>query len=100
MERKKGRKHIKQKGDTYYMTRRFKWFLVNGFKSYPDWDIDMQEEARERVVHEYVQRLYNGSADQMLDDLRWEIETDLQQFIQDEHYEVCQLLRDIQQELG
>ena len=89
-----------QKQDTYLMVKRFKWWLTNGFQSYPDWDADLQEEARERVVHEYVQRLDTGSADQMLEDLKWEIKMDLQLFEADEHYEVCQLLRDIEQELG
>ena len=39
------------------MTKRFKWWLVNGFSSYPEWDTDLQENARERVVHEYVHRI-------------------------------------------
>jgi len=78
----------------------FKSWLLHEFKSYPEWDVDLQEEARELVVHEYVQSIYAGSADQMLEDLKWEIKMDLQLFEEDEDYEVCQLLRDIQQELG
>ena len=89
-----------QKQDKYPMGNLFKSWLLHEFKSYPEWDVDLQEEARELVVHEYVQSIYAGSADQMLEDLKWEIKMDLQLFEADEQYEVCQLLRDIQQELG
>jgi len=81
------------------MTKRFRWWLEHGFRSYPDWDTDLQEEARERVVHEYVRRIHGGSTDQILNDLKWEIKMDLQLFEADEHYEVCQLLKDIQEEI-
>lgn len=81
------------------MTKRFRWWLEHGFRSYLDWDTDLQEEARERVVNEYVRRIHAGSTDQILNDLRWEIEEDLQQFLEGEHYEVCQLLKDIQEEI-
>jgi len=89
-----------KKQDTYPMTKRLERWLVNNFRSYPEWDTDLQEEARERVVHEYVKIIYAGSADQMLEDLKFVIKMDLQLFQEDEHYEVCQLLRDIEQELG
>tara|TARA_R110000796_G_scaffold246657_2_gene371552 strand:- start:423 stop:671 length:249 start_codon:yes stop_codon:yes gene_type:complete len=81
------------------MTKRFKWWLVNGFSSYPEWDTDLQENARERVVHEYVHRIDSASTDEMLGELKWKIECDLRELTEDESYEVCKLLKDIQEEL-
>ena len=82
------------------MTKRLEKWLVNNFISYPEWDTDLQEEARERVVHEYVKLIHAGSADQMLEDLKFEIHMDIKLFQEDEHYEVCQLLKEIEKELG
>lgn len=88
-----------KKQDTYFMGNLFRSWLLHEFKSYPEWDTDLQEEARELVVHEYVQSIYAGSVDQMLEDLIFQVEVDLQSFEEDEQYEVCQLLKALLKEL-
>ena len=81
------------------MTR--KELYLSTFRGYPEWDDETKAQSMESVISTYAHWLARYSpndehypVEERIDDIRFMIEMDLQDYLEKEEYEICTLFRD------
>jgi hypothetical protein len=71
------------------------------FKGYTQWPEELREVAKERLLHGYFDEhiIVSESKEDYIEQLKQTIEEDLEFYERFEEYEICQILKDLNDEI-
>ena len=74
--------------------------FMEQFRGYSKWPSELQMVAKERLLHEYTfDRTYGISWNDYIQEVITIIEEDIEFYEKFEEYEICQILKELQEEL-